>query len=148
MTQSSYLAIDPGDTSGWATFDEAGEILDFGQIKESEFVAKFTELMHSDLKHVIIEDYKINPHTLRFHANKDTGNLKTKKLIGKLEMLAEMRNVPVTYQRASDYPIGAKWGGIEIPSNHSISHQWVAASHGIFWLQKNGIRKPRIPNGS
>jgi hypothetical protein len=53
-----------------------------------------------------------------------------------------MRGVKCVKQPNNKYPIGAMWGGITIPSNHSISHQFVAAAHGVFYLQEHGIRKP------
>ena len=138
----AYLAIDPGDTSGWATFDEDGNLIGLGQVKESDFVKEFTDLLTSSLKHVIIEDYVLFQHRAMAQTNSRGRKLKTPKMVGKLEMLAELRGVPYTKQESSRYPIGAMWGGFEIPSNHAISHQYVAAAHGVFWLQSNGIRKP------
>ncbi|HEY0750017.1 MAG TPA: hypothetical protein VGD26_02610 [Chitinophagaceae bacterium] len=138
----AYLAIDPGDTSGWATFDWQGNLIGMGQVKEADFVEKFTDLLTSDLQHVIIEDYVLFQHKAMAQTNARGRKLKTAKMVGQLEMLANLRDVPYTKQESGRYRIGAMWGGFEIPSNHSISHQYVAAAHGIFWLQSNGIRKP------
>lgn len=139
---SAYLAIDPGDTSGWATFDDQGKLTGMGQFREGEFVKEISELLHSDLLHVIIEDYVLFKHKAMAQTNSRGRNLSTAKMVGKIEMLAELKEVPYTKQESRVYPIGAMWGGFEIPSNHSISHQYVAAAHGIYYLQQNGIRKP------
>lgn len=138
--KSSYLAIDPGETSGWATFDEIGTLISMGQFKEKDFVEQTTELLHSDLKHFIVEDYVLFQHKAMAQTNARGRKLKTAKMVGKLEMLADMRGVPYTKQPSSVYNIGAMWGGFEIPSNHSISHQYVAVAHGIYFLQQHGIR--------
>lgn len=137
----AYLAIDPGDTSGWATFDDQGNLTGMGQFGEGEFVKEISDLLHSDLKHVIVEDYVLFQHKAMAQTSSRGRKLKTAKMVGKIEMLAELRNVPVTKQESSKYSVGAAWGGFEIPSNHSISHQYVAAAHGVFFLQQNGIRK-------
>lgn len=140
VPESRYLAIDPGDTVGWATFDGEGRILEMGQFLDRDFVKEITELMHSDLKHVIVEDYVLFQHKALAQSNSRGRNLKTAKMVGKVEMLAELKNIPVTKQESSVYKLGAMWGGFEIPSNHAISHQYVAAAHGIYFLQNHGIR--------
>lgn len=134
--KSSYLAIDPGETLGWASFDAEGNCIEMGQNRWETFAKDYETLLHSDLKQVIVEQYVNYGHKQQ----KRWSDNKTSKIIGKIELLAELRNVPVTLQPANVYPTGAAWGGFEIPSNHSISHQFVAVAHGIYWLQKNGIR--------
>ena len=53
-----YLAIDPGKTSGWATFDEQGNGITMGQAN----VIELLELLDQSNAHTIItEDYKLYP---------------------------------------------------------------------------------------
>lgn len=139
---SSYLAVDPGDTVGWATFDAEGWIVKMGQFDKADFVEKISELLHSGLMHVIVEDYVLFQHKAMAQTNSRGRKLETAKMVGKIEMLADLRGVPIVKQPASVYKVGAAWGGFEIPSNHAISHQYSAAGHGIYWLQMHGIRKP------
>lgn len=134
--KARYLALDPGDTIGWATFDENGRELSMGQFRYEKFLQEIEDLLTSELTHVIIEDYRNYGHKQQ----KRWSNNNTSKVIGKIELLCELRGVPFTKQMANCYGIGAKWGGFEIPSNHSISHQFVAIAHGIYWLQKNNVR--------
>ena len=136
MTKHSYLAIDPGETIGWATFDDSGTMMMMGQSRFETFAKDFESLLHSDLKHVITEEYKNYGHMQQKKWSKNN----TSKVIGKIELMCELRSVPLTMQMANCYRIGAMWGGFEIPKNHSISHQYVAVAHGIYWLQQNGIR--------
>lgn len=137
MTASSYLAIDPGHTIGWATFDDKGGAIEMGQTKMEDFHKEFDKLLHSGLKHVIVEDYKNHGFTQQ----KRWGRNETSKVIGKIELLAELRSVPLTLQPNTVKAIGYRWGGLEgAPSNHAISHQYDAYAHGVYWLQSNSIR--------
>jgi hypothetical protein len=134
---SSYLAIDPGHTIGWATFDEEGNILEYGQTKMEHFNKDFDKLLHSALKGVITEDYRNHP----WMKQKGWGRNETSQIIGKIEMLAEMRQIPLHFQRNTVKSIGYKWAGLkQAPSNHAISHQYDAIAHGVYWLQSNNIR--------
>lgn len=139
---AKYLAIDPGDTSGWASFDDQGNLIQMGQFTDRHFTKEITDLLDSSLLHVIIEDYVLFQHKAMAQTNKRGRKLDTAKKVGKIEMLCDLRGVEYTKQESSKYKIGAMWGGFQIPTNHDISHQYVAAAHGVFWLQQHGIRKP------
>lgn len=135
-----YLAIDPGHMCGWATADEKGDIAAFGQFHMDNLLPFLTDLLDSnpEIEQIVTEDYR---NTSKFRQKTGSRN-ETSKVIGKIELLAEQRSIPMTLQSNQKYNIGAKWGGFEIPTNHSISHQWVAAAHLIYWLQSNGVREP------
>ncbi len=136
MTKSSYLAIDPGLTSGWATFDDAGNVLDMGQFTMLELMSVLKELIHADLKTVIVEDY-VN---YGWKQQKKWTKNDTSKIIGKIETLCDLHEIPYVLQAAMYRPMGYKYIGMSQPKNHSISHQWDAVAHGVYWLQTNGIR--------
>lgn len=136
--KSSYLAIDPGETIGWASFNDLGDLITMGQFRFENFNEEMDKLLHSDLKQVIIEDYVNYGHKQQKRWTRNN----TSKIIGKIELLADLRSVSWVRQPANNYGIGAMWGGFEIPTDHSISHQFVAAAHGIYWLQTNGVREP------
>lgn len=138
----AYVAFDPGDTSGWATFDDQGNLTGMGQFTEAEFTEKISDLIDSSLKAVICEDYVLFKHKAMAQTNSRGRNLKTAKMVGKIELLADLKKVKFVKQESRVYPVGAMWGGFEIPSNHSISHQYCAAAHGIYYLQQAGVRKP------
>src|SRR5690242_17132677 len=131
MTEpAAWLAIDPGDTSGWCTFDAAGELLAMGQERtktDSEFNKFITDKIDSSLSGVICEDYVLFKHKAMAQTNSRGRNLNTAKQVGKVQLLCELKNVEFIKQPAANYRIGAMWGGFEIPSNHAISHQYCAA---------------------
>lgn len=133
---SSYLAIDPGHTSGWATFNDEGDMLEFGQFKMEKIMDELPELLHENLIMVVVEDYRNHG----WMQQKKWSRNETSKIIGKIEMLAGMRNVPITLQSNTVKGIGQMWAGIDPPKNHAISHKFDAVGHGVYYLQSNGIR--------
>ena len=134
--QHSYVALDPGETTGWAVFRNDGKPLGMGQFKQSEQTRVLTELLHSDVKACIVEDYVNYGHKQQKRWSRN----QTSKNIGAIELLCELRSVPLVLQGASVKHIGYKWSGLDgPPSNHSISHQFDAYVHGVYWLQQNMV---------
>lgn len=136
----AYLALDPGETTGWALFDETGQIIKYGQYYQHQQTEWLTENLTSELKAVICEEYR------NYNAQKKWSRNQTSKNEGAIELLCEMRKVPFFLQRANVKSIGYKWAGLgSAPSNHAISHQYDAVAHGTYWLRNRGILKPFIP---
>lgn len=136
MPKSSYLALDPGHTIGWASFDAKGDVIDMGQFHMDNIVQELDKLIHSELLAIITEDYKNHG----FSQQKKWSRNETSKVIGKIEIFAELKNVPVILQSNTKKTMGYMYAGCEPPSNHSISHQYDAYAHGVFWLQTHSIR--------
>lgn len=136
---AAYLALDPGETTGWATFKESGDVLAFGQFKQKDQTAELTRLVESTLKAVICEEYRNYGHMQQ----KKWSRNQTSKNEGAIELMCELRQVPFFLQPASVKKIGYMWMGLgAAPSNHDISHQYDAIVHGGYWLIKNGIVLP------
>lgn len=138
MTEWFYLALDPGETTGWATFDEKGVIQEFGQFTQEEQNKWLDANITPNLKMVIVEEYR-NYRGGTFKGQKN----QTSKNIGAIEMICELRGVPYTRQPANIKSIGYKFAGMKgPPSDHRISHQYDAVAHGTYWLRVNGILVP------
>jgi hypothetical protein len=134
-----YLAVDPGDTTGYARFNDLGDIISFGQIKESDFNDWLRdELGDNKYLRVICEDYRNHAWTRQTNWSRN----KTSKKIGGLEAICNFFKIELVLQPNTVKAIGYMWGGIEVPTNHSISHQFDAYAHGVYHLQQEGIRKP------
>jgi hypothetical protein len=139
-----YLAIDPGDVSGWCKFDAQGGFLKFGQIGQEGFDHwADNEIKHPSLEdrlHVIVEDYKIMGHKAQSHA---WSRVPTLQKIGTLTHLCKMRNIPIHFQRNTCKTQGYKWGGVN-PTGmpKAISHQWDAFAHGVYFLINKKIVSP------
>lgn len=142
MKTAVYLALDPGETTGWATFDDEGELLAMGQFPQRDQTQELTALITSSLKAVIIEDYR----NFAWMQQKKWSRNQTSKNIGAIEMLCELRGVPFHLQGSDKLKIGLMYAGIgSLPSNHSISHQYSAVGHGTYWLRVNEILTPTTP---
>lgn len=143
MAETKYIALDPGETTGWAKFDEQGECIGFGQFTQAEQTKWLNDSITSEVLCVIVEDYK----NYAWQKQKKWSRNQTSKNIGAIEMICELRGVPYYLQPANVKSIGYKWAGLgEAPSAHHISHQFDAVAHGTYWLRVNSILKPRIPN--
>lgn len=132
---SKYIALDPGETTGWAKFDAQGEVLEYGQFTQAEQTKWLTEHITESILGVVVEDY------MNYDGQKRWSKNQTSKNIGAIELLCSMRSVPVYLQPANVKRIGYKWAGLnKAPSNHSISHQFDAIAHGVYFLTQRGIR--------
>lgn len=133
-----YLAIDPGETSGWAYLDAEGKVVDYGQFGKDNITKSLKDLIHSGIKHVIYENY-VN---FAWKRQKNWSDNFTSKVIGKIEAICELNDIKFTPQPASVKKAGYAWSGLgAAPKDHSMSHQFDAVAHGVYWAQKNGIRK-------
>lgn len=141
-SEVSYLAIDPGETSGFAQFDSAGEIKAYGQFPYRKEEDCLQRLIHEGLLAVIVEDYKNHPGMRQPTWSRNI----TSKTIGKIELLCKMRSISLVLQPNNVRPMGYLYAGLEQPKNHSISHQFDAVAHGWYYLVKNKIRTPDFSN--
>lgn len=131
-----YVALDPGETTGWATFDEKGKTLQMGQFKVAEQNEALKTLIHPAVLMVIIEDYRNHGWTQQKRWSRN----QTSKNIGKIELYCDLFGVKYVLQPNTVKSMGYMYQGTKAPANHSISHQFDANAHGVYWLQTNGIR--------
>ena len=140
-----YLSLDPGLSTGYATFDAVGDLITFGTLKGgSEDLYPFLRTLKSDVgpytKEIIIEDYKLYPWKAMSQV---WDSLETVRLIGAVQFWADMNGYPVHLQEPNVKGIAYKWAGITVPKNHALSHETDAFVHGVYFLQKAGIRRPQ-----
>lgn len=140
MTRPAFMAIDPGDTTGWATFDEKGNGTGFGQVttKNAKDIHKFLDEHSPEV--IILEDYELFPWKTQQMA---FNTVQTVRRIGNIESWAMLNEVPIHLQKPNVKTIGYMWAGIQKPKNHAQSHGPDAYVHGVHFLQKAGIRKPQ-----
>lgn len=138
----AYLAIDPGDMSGWAHWDAGGNLLAYGQVPEADYNRWLQkELENEHLVKVICENYLNSAYKpISMHVSKRNRSNKTSKKIGALEALCELKDISYVLVPNTNIKIGSMWSGFPIPSNHSISHQFVAIAHGTYWLVQNNVK--------
>lgn len=131
------LSIDPGETTGYATFNE-GVLAETGQIAvKKEGLQAIHEVFNTQyFNYIVIEDYRIYPNKLRQHVLNDVF---TVKVIGALEFMFTTRShvpVRVVYQMAA-MPRGfvtndkmKEWDMWAVAKPHARE----AVRHGAYYL--------------
>jgi len=132
-----YLALDPGNATGWATFAADGSAVGFGTWHGKKEV--YNGLL-PDLKAVIIENFKLYPWKSMEQA---WSQLDTVRIIGAVEHYCYLNELELVFQDPSVKAIAYKWAGMTPPKNHKLSHETDAYVHGVYYLQKAGIRTPQ-----
>lgn len=137
MSETYYLCLDPGKTTGWATFDEAGVGITMGQANIQELL----DMMDStDAKIIITEDYHLFPWKLKEQV---WSKIDTVRVIGMIQYWCYKTGRQLILQDPNIKSIGYMWAGLKRAASHKNSHERDAYVHGVFYLQKNGIRKPQ-----
>lgn len=136
-----YLSLDPGLSTGYATFDANGDLITFGTLKSKEGLYDFlAQLSTNEPIDVILEDYKLYPWKAMSQV---WDSLETVRFIGAVDYWADMNGYPVHLQEPNVKGIAYKWAGLTVPKNHALSHETDAFVHGVYYLQKAGIRRPQ-----
>jgi len=131
----SLLALDPGETTGWALFSD-GKLEICGQISSSGtqgLVDVTNFVMEVQPRLVICEGYKVYDWKRDQHVWSD---LYTVRLIGAIEVTCAKMCIPVRFQMAqtgksfcSDAKLKA-WGYWQVGERHARD----AIRHGCHWL--------------
>jgi hypothetical protein len=131
-----YLALDPGETTGYASFGVNGDSIDIGEVFSDAELDELLDMVKPTV--VIIEDWVQSPY-VTMGGNKQL----TARTIGSVESWARRHNAKVVLQPNTIKSIGYKWAGIPKPKTKSLSHRSDAYVHGVYYLQKQGIRYPQ-----
>lgn len=133
----TYLSFDPGETSGWAKFNEHGDLEDKGQ-ESFETLCRFLDAYSEPVKIVICEDFRIR----RNKAKKFIGNrMETIQALGAIRAFAMRHNAEFILQDSGIKTIAERWTGVKPQGPHAQSHWVDAFSHGAYYLIREGIRK-------
>lgn len=135
--EAYYLALDPGKTTGWATFAQDGSGLTMGQVNVMDLI----KMMDNTPARVIItEDYHLFP----WKKNEQVwSRLDTVRLIGMIQYWCFKTNRQLILQDPNIKTIAYMWAGLKKAGLHKNSHERDAYVHGVYYLQKQGIRKPQ-----
>lgn len=126
------IAIDPGNTTGFAFFQQGRESpVSFGEVKADDFNKWLRSI--SDPKLWVVEDYIIRPGTANQWNKGDT-----LKLIGRIELYTDILGANLVMQQPSIKPLGYGHAGMEYVKGKSGMHIYDAIAHGAFYRAKNG----------
>lgn len=131
----TLLCLDPGETTGWATFKE-GALYSDGHLntKDGDVVASLLLMVQGIQPNVVVmENYKIYGWKTEEHS---WSALHTPKLIGAIDAICSIQGVPVHYQMAAmakNFCTNDKlktWGMYSASKRHAMD----AIRHGCYWL--------------
>lgn len=141
----TYMAIDPGKTTGYAFFDEHGDVKEIGRISGDNEFLDFLESLSEFPRVFIIERYRNRPR--EFGGGNTWSVGPTQQLIGGIKRTLHKRQISqsdIHYQEPSILPIACKWAGIPYSKKKHLPDDQSAFVHGVYWLIKNKVRKHRL----
>lgn len=135
------LVVDPGDTTGFASFYEDGR-------EFSRWQSDFDGVLHflasrppiaTDLSRIIVEDYRLRAGK---QAQQTGSRFQAVQVIGALKYHAKLLNVQFELVSVQAKTLGSMYSGVKPPSDHKKSHEIDAYNIGIYWLVDNKIIEP------
>lgn len=136
-----YLAIDPGGTTGWASFAENGDFISMGKIRgEDDFLDWLEE---QTPKVIIIERYRNRGGFVNTFSD-----MPTSRHIGAIERIARKRHWIINRQDPSPCLVqGLRFLGMYTTYNPPgrprihVPDDVSALAHGTYFLRKAGVVK-------
>jgi hypothetical protein len=128
-----YIAIDPGQNTGWAEFDEDGSVAGFGKMQQDEFFDWFEK---QEFKVLIIEIYRNRPGAINMWSKGET-----QQHIGVCKRIAAKKHARVYEQEPSPcLAIGLRFLGVfdQYKGKH-VPDEISALAHGTYFLRKNKV---------
>lgn len=135
-----YLALDPGHTTGYAVFDDNGNGVENAEVFDRKGVYDLLDRVKPDV--IIMEDW-ITKQGVALGGDK----LETVRVIGAVEYWAYSHGATVVLQPNTVKSIAYRWAGISKPKTKALEHKADAYVHGVYYLQKAGIRYPQQGRG-
>lgn len=140
------LALDPGETIGYALFIE-GKLVDCGQEIAKECPAQAIMNVFDRVKptQIIAEDYRVYGHKSDSHK---WSSLFTPRLLGMIELLCYQREINLDYQMAATVKQFCslarlkQWGMYESSRRHAMD----AIKHGTYYLLFHDRMTGRVGN--
>jgi hypothetical protein len=152
-----FVAVDPGENVGAATFSETGEDLGRTVVRLDSFRTNFLKTLCSQrLKEpprspkliFIMEDYTLRQDMA---INQTGSDMPASRCIGAVEMIASIlgpERCEIHLQKPGNLKTALKWAGYPTLANKPRSwhcpDDLSAYAHGVFWLIQNNYRKHPI----
>jgi hypothetical protein len=129
------LCLDPGETTGWATFQD-GELLGCGQAQlDHADLFQFIDAALSggpDDKTILCENYRVYAHRSQQHIGSEVVTI---QYMGVVKLYARLHHVPLVLQmawQAKGFQTDAKlreWGLYQVAMKHAND----AVRHGCYY---------------
>lgn len=147
----TYLAWDPGETTGWALFDLTGKPLEMGEVQYGD---ELLNVIRSKGKvgFYVCEDYRFRSKArgvqggYRYTPDWDPGI--AARAIGYIDMGAKMYGIPCHYQPSSVLTLTAQAFNLYVGRDKSHPTDYMAAVlHGLHYARKHLGLIPNQPDG-
>lgn len=143
--KDEWIAIDPGDTTGWATFTGLERMpTKMGEWDVDEYL---DHVAHATYSLWVIEDYIIRPKGLTQGYEHQWNKGTALRLIGAVELRGRQLHAPVVKQQASIKPIAAAKSGVPYTPKKRGTHMFDAILHGNHYLDKEFPIAPTPTDG-
>lgn len=140
-----YIAFDPGPHPGWCKFNNRGEVIDLGIIRDlDQFPVFLEEIPTQALIAVIYELYEQLPHKVKAILGRRKNKIPTVECIGHIRSWCLRHNIRMIPQRPAILPATQKHTQVQLPTDHENSHHIAAFLHGARWLIDKGIMKTAL----
>lgn len=139
FTPVMYLGIDPGVHSGVTGYDERLH-LQFMMNVHEEDITLFINCFDK-LKKVIMEDFRLYSNKAQEQIN---SKMETTRVIGRIEAVCKIKNVPIVLQMPSVKTTGYRYIGKTRPTVKKKQNPMDAHVHFMYWAVTNKLLIPRI----
>lgn len=147
------LCLDPGKTTGYALFDDAGVPKSFGQLQGLDKLQDFLTMALREtepekfISLVVFEDYILrNEKTRNMNQHQKEGHQVTLRAVGIIEMACKMTQKEFKKVPASEKEAGYRYKSLPKAKDHKYSHERDALAIGYAYFYKSGklkiARKP------
>ena len=135
----AYIALDPGQQTGYATFDEAGNITDMDYLVLNEVRTRFAEDIKENPTAVVAESWRLDPKRAMAFS---WSPMPECRLLGWIEGVCWARGITYVEQAPGVKTAGyMHWGRKALPHSNPMNHAWDAVVHGREYLIKQGVLK-------
>jgi len=135
-----YLCVDPGGSTGWATFNEIALPTGRGIERGVENFAKWMNELDPPPVLIIYEDFRLFGHKAIAQVG---SKMEASQAIGIIKAAATRWNSAMIAQQPQAHKLGAMYSGKK-PGAHANSHDIVAYNHGIYYLTQHGLIDSRL----
>jgi hypothetical protein len=146
----NYLAWDPGETTGWASFRGQGAPYGFGRLKYGAELNDFLDnIMAVDFELFIIEEFQLRTKAndgKPLHYTPEWDRVYTARAIGAIERRAHEIGARVHWQYPHQLGPASQAFGLSLTKFRSAQHPVDALLHGLYYAWKElGVLPPERP---
>lgn len=131
------LVVDPGDTTGFALFQDNGIFIAKDQANFEDMLQILHDTRH--IERIVVEDYRLRAGK---QAQQTGSRFQAVQVIGALKYHAFLHDIPFELATVQAKTLGSMYSGVKPPSDHKKSHEIDAYNIGIYWLVDNKVIEP------